>query len=132
MLEGRLQAALDVLQAGKVRWLLVSGNGPETVIMRAWLEEHGVPAGTIVEDASSHRTYESLQRAKAIFGLDEVVVVTSDFHMPRALWLAKHLGIRAVGVTAPAGAYSFPVRVGLLLREYAARNRAILDVLSPR
>ena len=129
LLEGRLQTALDLYRAGKVRWLLLSGYDQEPVVMRRWLVAPGVPAAAIAGDASAHRTYESLQRAKAAFGLDQVVVVTSDFHLPRVLWLAEHMGLDAVGV--PASSARFRRRTGLWLREYAARNRAILDVWFP-
>ena len=131
VVEGRLQAALDLLRAGKVRWLLVSGADHEAVFMQRWLEQRGVASSEIVTDASAHRTYESLQRARTAYGLDDVVVVTSDFHLPRALWLAEHLGLHAVGVPAATTRFGLRTRVSLQVREYAARNRALLDVIWP-
>ncbi len=99
--------------------------------MRRWLEQHGVPPAAIVADFSARRTQDSIQRAAAVFGLKRLVVVTSDFHLPRALWLAGHAGLDAEGVPASTARFSGATRFSLNLREYAARNRALLDVWFP-
>jgi SanA protein len=131
ILAGRLRVALSLYETGKVPWILVSGYDRETAAMRHWLLQRGVPEAAIAADFAPRRTYDSLQRAVAAFGLRRVVVVTSDFHLPRALWLAAHLGLEAEGVAASTEAFPRAVRAGLDLREYAARNRAILDVWFP-
>jgi vancomycin permeability regulator SanA len=63
-----------------------------------------------------------------VYGLRRLLVVTSDFHLPRALWLADHVGLDAEGVPAPSVGFAPRRRLGILVREYLARNRAVLDV----
>jgi vancomycin permeability regulator SanA len=131
MLASRLRTALSLYQAGKARWLLVSGFEEEPVVMRRWLLQQGVPRSAIVADYGARRTYDSLQRAASVYGLHRLVVVTSDFHLPRALWLAAHLGLDAEGVPAPSQDVPLRWQIGLFVREYVARNRAVLDVWFP-
>jgi vancomycin permeability regulator SanA len=128
-LEGRLDAARGLFVDGKVRRLLVSGGGDETASMRRWLLAHGVPAEAIVTDDASSRTFDSIKRAHQVFGLRDPVIVTSDYHLPRALWLAGAVGMDARGVPASTAHFGRVTRGLLGLREVLARNRAILDVL---
>ena len=131
ILEGRLRVALALYRTGRVRWLLVTGFDQEPVVMRRWLLAQGVPAAAIVADPGARRTYESLQRARTLFGLERVVVVTSDFHLPRALWLAGHLGLEADGVAASTDELPLPLRERVRLRELGAVQRALVDVGFP-
>ena len=136
VLEGRLQTALGLYRNGKVGWFLVSGdnraaNYNEPQAMRRWLLKQGVPGDKIIADYAGRRTYDSLKRAKVIFGLDRLVVVTSDFHMPRALYLADHLGIVAYGVSDSTLEQSPGTRALFWVREYFARHKALLDTWFP-
>lgn len=131
VLRTRLETGLALYRAGKVGSLLVSGYDEEPVAMRRWLEQRGVPPPAITADFGAQRTQESLQRAGEVFGLTKLLIVTSDFHMPRTLWLAGHLGLEVEGVAASSAPIRRGMRVGVNLREYAARNRAILDVWFP-
>jgi SanA protein len=128
MLASRLRTALSLYQTGKARWLLLSGFEQEPLVMSNWLVRRGVPRSALVLDQGSRRTYDSVQRAASVYGLRRLLVVTSDFHLPRALWLADHVGIDAEGVPAPSTGLTPRSRVGILVREYLARNRAVLDV----
>jgi len=79
ILEGRLRTALELYQSGKVRWFLVSGDNRhstynEPQAMRRWLIKQGVPLTNIVSDYAGLRTWDSLKRAQAVFGLRQVVV----------------------------------------------------------
>src|SRR5262249_26494131 len=116
MLEARLEQALALYQAGEGPWILVTGYDQEAIGMSSWLGQGGVPPTAVVADYSPHRTHESLERAASTFGIHHVVVVTSDFHLPRALWLAEHLGLDAEGVAAPIGSVPARRRPGLLFR----------------
>lgn len=136
VLEGRLKTALALYQAGKVHWFLVSGDNRqpsynEPQAMRRWLLKHGVPPTLIVSDYAGRRTWDSLKRAQVVFGQRRIVVVTSDFHLPRALFLADHMGLEAWGVPASTEAQSDPARVRFWIREYFARHLAILDAWFP-
>jgi SanA protein len=107
--------------------------------MRRWLLRQGVPADRIIADFAGRRTYASLKRARMVFGLERTVVVTSDFHMPRALFLADKVGLTAWGVPADTRNRSSWTRLSFWSRELTARHLAVLDgwfppdvVLGPR
>lgn len=136
VLESRLQVALDLWRKGKVRWFLVSGDNRtlsynEPQAMRKWLIKQGVPALLIVCDFGGRRTYDSLRRARDVFGQAKLVVVTSDFHMARALYLAHHLGLDAYGVPAPSSGSGHLARMKFWIREYGARHLAMWDARFP-
>lgn len=136
VLQTRLQTALQLFREGKVKWFLVSGdnreaNYNEPLAMRRWLVQQGVPVTYIVSDYAGRRTYDSLKRARAVFGVDRVVVVTSDFHLPRAIFTANRLGMRAWGVPASTESHRVGSRIGFWGREYLARHLAYLDVWFP-
>ena len=136
VLQGRLQTALALYQAGRVRWFLVSGDNRspyynEPQAMRKWLLKQGVPANRIVADFAGRRTYDSLRRARVIFGLRRIVIVTSDFHLPRAIFIAQHLGLDAWGVAAPTESHPWHRRIVFWGREYLARHAALLDAWFP-
>jgi len=136
VLEGRLRTALELYQSGKVRWFLVSGDNRhstynEPQAMRRWLIKQGVPLTNIVSDYAGLRTWDSLKRAQAVFGLRQVVVVTSDFHLPRALYLADHMGLRAWGVPAKTDDRPWAARIRFWTREYIARHLALWDAWFP-
>jgi vancomycin permeability regulator SanA len=106
LLEGRLRGALALYRSGRAGAVLISGidseRDPETTAMRAWLEEHGVPSGDIIDDDQGTRTRETMRRAWQNFGIDRAIVCTEALAMPRALFLAKHNGIDAVGLELPS------------------------------
>ena len=112
LLEGRLRGALALYQSRRAGAVLVSGidseRDPETKAMRAWLEEHGVPSGDIIDDDQGTRTRETMRRAWRNFGVDRAIVCTEALAMPRALFLAKHNGIDAVGLELPSPLGSHP------------------------
>ena len=103
--ERRLDAAAALYRAGRVRCLLVSGDHgtpyyDEVDAMRRGLVRRGVPAGRIAMDHAGFRTLDSLVRARRVFGVQDAVVVTDGFHLPRALYLARCNGIDAVGLSS--------------------------------
>ena len=137
VLQARLDTGLELFRAGKGSWFLVSGdnrehNYNEPQAMRRWLQKRGVPPALVVSDYAGRRTYDSLKRAQAVFGVRRVIIVTSDFHLPRALYLARHLGLDAYGVPAGApGAIPLGKRLGFLVREVVARHLAAWDTWFP-
>lgn len=100
----RLDSAAALWKARKVRYLLLSGkrDGPydEPTIMREGLIDRGVPARVIYRDYAGYRTLDSILRARSIFGLTRMVIVSQPTHLPRALYLAKSSGIEAWGLAA--------------------------------
>ncbi len=128
----RIEAAVRLFKSGRVKHFLVSGDNTtedydEPSAMRDALVAKGVPAGSITCDFAGRRTLDSVARAKQVFGQKEVVIVTQDWHLHRALYLAEHFGLKATGFAAPEHADSTSqMRVGA--REWVGRLRAWLDV----
>lgn len=109
-LRHRVQTALKVYRDGFAKLIIVCGgkgrDEPETEAgaMAKWLLANGVPESDIVVEEMSTDTVENLQNAKAEMlrrGLKTAVVVTSDYHLTRALWLSRDLGLDAIGAAAP-------------------------------
>ncbi len=104
LFEYRLDAAAALWKAGKVRYLLASGNRTgsydEPTVMRQGLIERGVPADHIYRDFAGFRTNDSIRRAHSVFGQDKLIVVSQREHVARALLLARSLGVQAWGLEA--------------------------------
>ncbi len=105
VLKERLDAAMALYKSGKVKKLLMSGDNSErshdeTKAMRRYAIDRGLPSSDVVGDYAGFSTYESLYRAREIFGADRLILVTQRYHLPRALYLAQALGLEAVGVAA--------------------------------
>ncbi len=138
VLQDRVSTGVALYKAGKVQKLLMTGdnhrdgyNEPQTMKEQALAE--GVPAQDIVLDYAGFRTYDSVYRAHAIFGVTSALLVTQRYHLPRALFLARHLGIDdAVGVDAAKRSYVG--QWGFDLREIAAVEVAWVQavILRPR
>jgi vancomycin permeability regulator SanA len=136
VLEGRLRTALNLFEEKKATWILVSGDNRtqyynEPQAMRRWLVRHGVPPEKIVSDYAGRRTYDSLKRAQMIFGLSSIIVVTSEFHIARALYLAKNMGLDAVGAPSETKSIGAAANINFWFREYLARHKAVWDVWFP-
>ncbi|MEM8525096.1 MAG: ElyC/SanA/YdcF family protein [Bacteroidota bacterium] len=128
----RLQAAAELYKAGKIEFILASGDNSvktydEPTDMKADLIAQGVPESKIFLDYAGFRTLDSVVRAKAIFGQTEFVAISQAFHNERAIFIAKWKGINAVGYNAK----DIGGRVGLKihLREALARVKMMLDLI---
>lgn len=128
----RIRATAALWKAGKVKAILVSGdngtnNYDETTRMYKDLIKEGVPAQYIAKDHAGFRTLDSVVRAKAIFGLEDYIIVSQKFHLERALYIAKAKGQKAIGYAAKdiAGTKAAYKMMG---REYLARVKAFLDL----
>lgn len=133
ILRDRVQTAVQLYKSGKVEKLLLSGdnrtvayNEPES--MRQYAHSLGVPDEALVLDYAGRRTYDTCYRAKAIFGVESAILVTQDFHLPRALFLCDYLGIQAVGVKADNLYYLKRLRFVWNVRELLATFGAFTDV----
>ncbi len=120
ILRDRVAAAAELYRAGRVRKLLFSGDNRfqhynEPAKMREVALSLGVPGEDIVLDYAGRRTYDTCYRARDIFGLWEVVVVTQRYHLPRALYTCQRLGLDAVGYVADRRPY-------IHIRRYQARE----------
>ena len=105
VLRERVNAAVALYRAGKVRFLLMTGDNGQVThnepwAMRRYALREGVPASAIYCDYAGFHTYDSCYRARRIFGVDRAVIVTQPFHLARAVFLARELGIDASGYAA--------------------------------
>jgi SanA protein len=122
----RLDAAAALWKAGKVKYLIASGSGEEPAAMRAGLVERGVPADSIYRDPAGYRTWDSVLRARDVYGQKRLVVVSQRFHLDRALFVARREGIEAWGLEARD--VDTPYSVFTELRRYPSALRAFYDV----
>ena len=95
--------------------------------MAAWLEAHGVPPADVVLDGGGHRTAATMADAAAL-GVRSALVATQAYHLPRALYLARHAGIDAVGVPAPFAELSWLAKLRVYVRETLARAEVVVEV----
>ncbi|MEM9284003.1 MAG: ElyC/SanA/YdcF family protein [Verrucomicrobiota bacterium] len=129
--ENRMVAAAAIIDAGKVDRLLLSGHRDsryydETRDMQQRLAELGVGEEQMLVDTGGDRTFLSIYRAKAEYDLEAAVIVSDDFHVGRALFLADRLGLPAIAIT---GEVVDPEESrGVRTREYFARVKAVLDL----
>lgn len=129
--EGRMDAAAQLWRAGKARHLLVSGDNSrhdydEPTAMRDALIARGVPARAITLDYAGFRTLDSLVRAREVFGLRDIIVITDRWHQPRALFLAAAAGLDALGVSSADLPWSMSGKTRV--REWLSRVKAVADV----
>lgn len=135
MLAARIQQAAALYQHGTIQKLLFTGdnsstNYDEVTAMQRYAESLGVPADVITLDYAGFSTYDSCYRAKAIFGVASAVVVTQDFHLPRAVFTCRALGLDVVGIEAPdQHAYPSKITTYYRLREVLATSKAIWHVM---
>lgn len=134
---GRIQAAAQLWRSGRVSCLIVSGdnrthqyNEPDD--MRAALVAQGVPANRIVCDYAGLCTYDSVARAKLIFGARQLIIVSQADHAERAVAIARHLDIPAAGLKAPLVPVNRPTFLKQYLRERAARIAMVYDFITFR
>ena len=134
MLRDRVDTAIDLYHAGKVDKLILTGgqNGveyDEAQGMMAHALERGVPAGALQPDYGGLRTYDSCYRAAHIFQIKQAVLVTQEFHLPRALLLCDNMGIEVVGVIADRRTYSPRSIAWSETREIPALLAALVDLV---
>jgi vancomycin permeability regulator SanA len=136
-LAGRLDVAHRLYDRGKVRVILVSGDNMapeynEPDAMRGYLIDAGVPAEHVVADYAGFDTYDSCARAKRIFNVSELVVVTQSYHLPRAVATCRALGLAATGVgDESARQYTEPWRRGAI-RDQLACVKTVIDLVTKR
>jgi SanA protein len=136
VLADRVETAVALYKSGKVQKILMTGDNAhldynEPYAMRSVAMSRGIPNCDIACDCAGFRTYDSLYRARNIFDVTQAILVTQRFHQPRAIYIAKNLGIAAVGIDADRHSYGFE-QYFFELREVIATEAAWLDVLTRR
>lgn len=136
VLQDRVDKALEIYKEKKVDKILISGNNKKIVYpsddevtpVRDYLLSQDVPPEVIFTDHEGYDTYTSLYRAKHQFGIDKLIISTQQFHLSRAVFIARNLGIDAVGAVADQGRYEDKNYV----REYLAQPKAVFEILTGR
>ncbi len=134
MLMDRVETAVQLYHDGKVEKLLLSGDNSspyynEPDAMAAYALGRGVPAENIQTDYAGLRTYDTCYRAQAIFGLEDAILVTQRFHLPRALFTCEQLGLDVNGVAADQRDYHPRSIAWSEMREVPATVMALVDVI---
>lgn len=134
MLADRVEAAVELYQLGRVQKLLMTGdnsrvNYDEVNAMRRYAIAHGVAENDITLDYAGFSTYESCYRARPIFGVEEAVLVTQRYHLPRAVYTCRALGMRATGLATPDWErVPWPAMVSYVTRETLATGKALWEL----
>ncbi|MDR0462928.1 MAG: YdcF family protein [Pseudomonadales bacterium] len=131
----RIQATADLFHAGKISYIIVSGDN-ETIYyneprdMRLALLQHGIPSGRIYLDYAGFRTLDSVIRAREIFGETELIVISQEFHNQRAIVIGRHHDIDLIGFNAQ----DLPLRQGwrIQVREIFSRVQMFWDLYTYR
>jgi SSS family solute:Na+ symporter len=128
----RIKACVDLYQAHKVERILVSGDNShsdydEPTYIKNDLIAAGVPDSIIYLDYAGFRTFDSMVRAKLVFGLDKFTIISQPFHNERALYISKNKGIDAIAFNAGDVPAKF-WQVRMKIREWLARTKAVIDV----
>ena len=132
VLRDRLDVAADLFDDERVRAIIVSGdnrteeyNEPEAMAQYL-IHERQVPEEAVFQDFAGRRTYDTCARAHALWGVEDALLITQGFHLPRAIWLCEHLGIEADGISASLQQY---VKADWFeFREVLAIYKAFVDI----
>ena len=133
VLKDRVSAAVHLYQAGKVEKILMSGDNRfvdynEPASMKTYALSLGVPEEDIVLDFAGRRTYDTCYRAKEIFGLQDAILVTQSYHLPRAIFTCRGFGMNVIGVKADLREYNSHSLRFWNLRELPATIVAVWQV----
>ncbi len=136
MLKDRLDKGIELYRNNIAPKIIVSGdNGQiqydEVNPMKNYLINNGIPSEDIFMDHAGFSTYDSVYRAKEIFGISKMVIVTQKYHLYRALYIAKSLQIEAYGV--PAEDIKYYGQFSRDIREFLARNKEFIKcIIKPK
>lgn len=132
VLYDRVSVGIALYKQGKVSKLLMTGDDGkfhtnEIAAMTKIALDQGVPMQDILTDGQGYRTYESCKRAVTVFHITNAVIITQNFHLPRALYLCKHLGMDTVeGLSADL--HSYKDIVYFSARDVFASIKAWIDI----
>lgn len=131
MLQDRVRSGIALYKAGKVKKILLTGDHSlktydEVNSMRSYAEKLGVPPEDLFMDHAGFTTYESMYRARDVFHVKSAIITTQGFHLPRSVYIARRMGLSAVGVNADRLKYD--EMTYNLTRETLARVKAFIQV----
>ena len=134
MVRDRVDTAVELYNAGTVQKLLFSGDNRfadynEPADMMTYAAQQGVPLADMQPDYGGRRTYDTCYRARSIFGVEQTLLITQRFHLPRALFTCTTLGMDVQGVAADRRVYGPASIQWSESRELPATVVALLDVV---
>lgn len=132
MLKDRLDTGIKLYNEGISDKIIMSGDHSkeyynEVGAMKAYGIERSIPSSNIFMDHAGLSTYDSIYRAKEIFGAKKVVIVTQEYHLYRALYIADSLGLEAYGVSSDTRKYQGQLKREI--REILARDKDVVKSL---
>jgi len=127
LMSDRMTTAIALYQQGEVQKLDLSGYPNEVSYMMNAAEKAGIPASALLSDSAGSDTRDTMLDARALFHIQKALICTQRYHLPRAVYIARSLGIDALGV--PADIQPYPnTRFDSTWREWGARVKAFLQV----
>ena len=132
MLEDRILTGIELYNNGVAKKIIMSGDHgqedyDEVNVMKSYAIDEGINSSDIFMDHAGFSTYDSIYRLKEVFEVDKVVIVTQEYHLYRALYIAKELEIEAYGVSANLRDY--PGQFKREVREILARDKDLVKVI---
>ena len=132
MLRDRLTRGVELYRLGAAPKILMSGDHGredynEVGAMKSFAEEAGVPSEDVFMDHAGFSTYETMYRAKEVFKARRVIIVTQEYHLYRSLYIAKKLGLEAVGVSSDLETYRGQLKRDV--REVLARSKDFMTCI---
>lgn len=132
----RVEACVALYQAGKIDRILVSGDNSRTTYdeptcIKEDLIAAGVPDSVIYLDYAGFRTYDSMVRAKEVFGLSSFTIISQPFHNERALYIATRKGLDVIAFNA-SDVQLRRWQIRMTVREWLARTNAVLDIYTDK
>lgn len=126
LLRDRLDRGIELYKSGAAPKIIMSGDHgtveyDEVNAMKQYAIDSGIPSSDIFMDHAGFSTYESIYRARDVFAADKIIIVTQEYHLTRALYIAEKLGVEAYGVASDYHTYSG--QASRDLREVLARNK---------
>ncbi|WP_196884969.1 vancomycin high temperature exclusion protein [Aureivirga sp. CE67] len=127
----RIEATLKLYKAGKIEYVLVSGDNSrkdydEPSLMKEDLVKGGIPENKIFLDYAGFRTLDSVVRANKVFGQDSFTIISQKFHNERAVFIAENKNLNVVGFNAREVSSRYSIKT--VIREYFARTKMVLDL----
>ena len=101
----RAEKAIDLYRKQKIQRILISGDHGQTDhdevnALKNHLLSHGIPRDDVFMDHAGFDTYDSMVRAKKVFMVDDAIIISQDFHLPRAVFIANAVGLNVEGAVA--------------------------------
>ena len=136
ILKDRLDKAIELYKLGIAPKIIMSGDHgkvehDEVSVMKKYAMDNGVPSEDIFMDHAGFSTYDTMYRARDVFGIKKAIIVTQEYHMFRSIYIARKLGLEVYGVSAEKVKYSG--RIFREFREVFARNKDVIKcILKPK